>query len=80
MGIWRERKATKIEVLEFITEREIVSIHDLVEYFGYRYATANWRLWRLQKEGLVSKLGAVRGKWVLTEKGYSRLAYYGRLS
>lgn len=71
------RRATKIQVLKLMADKEIVSWRDLAEHFGYPYQTAKARLWRLQKEGLVSKLVVVRGKWVLTEAGYRRLAYYG---
>lgn len=77
MREWRPWIATKREVLKFIAERRIITWRDLVNYFGYKPSSAKYWLWRLQKEGLISKLVAVHGKWVLTEKGFERLDYYG---
>jgi hypothetical protein len=79
MQRWHPRRTTKIEVLELMAEKKIISWRDLTEYSGYPYHSAAARLWRPEKEDLVSKLVVVRGKWVLTEAGYRRLAYYRQL-
>jgi len=73
----RVRRATKIEVLEFIWKMEIVRIHDLVDRFGYTEGGACWRLVSLKKEGLVDN--EQKGEWTITDLGLKRLAYYGML-
>jgi len=69
---------TKLEILIFIKDREIIWIRDLVSEFGYRYWGAVSRLKRLCKEGLVTAFymrGLNQGRYVLTEKGYKRIDY-----
>ena len=68
-------KATKEEVLLFIRDREWLTIHDLMEQFGYRYKGAEKRLYRLAREGLATPW-IERGQWTLTQDGFRRLEYY----
>ena len=72
---WQPIKARKLEVLEFIHDREIVTAYDLMEQFGYRYSSARCRLCQLRKEGFIERLFG-RGEWGLTEKGYRKLDYH----
>jgi hypothetical protein len=75
-------KATKKEILDFIKRREIITPHDLIEWFGYTYSYACKRLSLLKKQGLVHDLGdtpsTYRGQWCLTDKGYERLYFLER--
>ena len=73
MGLWWSRRATKLEVLAFIREREVVGPMHLVDHFGYRYWGARKRLYNLSKQGLAVNIGV--GEWTLTEAGYERLFY-----
>jgi len=68
--------ASKLQVLEFMSERRIVWIYEIEQKFGYTYYSAKNRLRRLKKEGLV--INMTRGSWELTEEGYRRLRYYKR--
>ena len=68
--------ASRIEVLEFIKSKKIVSDYDLVDRFGYKENTASRKLYHLKDAGLVTSMGPNR--WVLTEEAYRRLRYYGR--
>jgi hypothetical protein len=77
MRDWRPVKATKLEVLDFIRNQEVVSIHSLMDWFGYSYSGANRRLWLLKREKLVVNIG--RGEWVLTDAGARKLDYHGML-
>jgi len=72
-----ERKANKISVLAFIHRREVVTWFDLTEEFGYTYWGAIKRLKTLLKQGLIKRIG--RGEYCLSEDGYDRLDYYGKL-
>lgn len=71
------KKATFIQILEFINKREVVSAFDLVEWFGYTlggaYSTLGW----LKKEHLV--INDRKGEWTITNRGIERLIHYGRL-
>jgi len=64
-----------MEVLSFFEEREVVTIHSLIDKFGYCYKGAESRLRLLHREGLIEPL-FVRGTWGLTRKGERRLIYY----
>lgn len=79
MRKWRPVRATKLEALNFIRKREIVTIHDLIDYYGYSYSGAKHRLLSLKKQGLIAALGVERGKYVLSELGFNKLKYHGRL-
>lgn len=70
-------KATKLELLEFINKREIVSHLDLVEWFNYTPGGAGKRLNALKIQGLV--INERRGEWTITDEGMRRLIYYGRI-
>ena len=70
-------KARKIDLLEFIYDREAVTADDLMEKFGYTYSGAHSRLSQLSKQGFIQQL--TKGWWCLTEKGYNKLDYHGVL-
>jgi len=69
-------KANKLQVLEFIKERQLIWVYELVQEFGYTDRSARDRLYRLKKAGLV--INMTRGCWELTEEGYRKLRYYGK--
>jgi len=71
------KKASKLLVLEFIREREIVTPLDLMNNFGYSRGGASWMLTWLKKQRLV--INDRRGEWTITDDGMRRLIYYGRL-
>lgn len=75
---WRPYKATKIDVLDFIHVKEVVTAHDLVDRFAYSYKGAKQRLWLLHREKLIQPLFQ-RGTWGLTELAFQRLEHYKRL-
>ena len=69
---------TKLELLQYIRGQEVVWIKTLSAHFGYTYWGAVSRLKRLCKEGLVVALyvrGLNQGRYVLTNRGFERLAY-----
>ena len=72
---WQPIKARKLQVLEFIYDREFVTAYDLMDRFGYRYSSARCRLSQLRKEGFTERLA--RGQWCLTDKAYRKLRYHG---
>ena len=69
----RPRRATKLEILQFIEGRRIINIFDLVERFGYTYYSAVNRLMLLRAQGLATSDG--RGHWVLADEGMRRLKW-----
>jgi len=69
----RPRRATKLEILQFIEGKRIIFIFDLVERFGYTYLSAVNRLRLLRAQGLTTSDG--RGHWVLTDEGMRRLKW-----
>jgi len=71
-------RASKNDVLKFIRRKEIIEVNDLVEEFGYSLPTARNKIIRLEKAGLVEKLGARRGAYCLTSEAHGRLEYYER--
>ena len=71
------KKATKLQVLEFIWKREIVTPFDLMDNFGYSRGGASWMLTWLKKQRLI--INDRRGEWTITDVGVGRLIYYGRL-
>ena len=71
------KRATKLEVLQFIYKREIISPSDLVNRFGYSRGGADWMLHWLKTQNLV--INERRGEWTITDTGIRRLIYYGRL-
>jgi len=73
MRKWRPWRATKLELLQFIKDRQIIFIYSLVEYFGYTYKSAQYRLNLLRRQGLATSDG--KGAWVLTEEGIRRLRW-----
>lgn len=68
--------ASKLDILEFIMKRKVISPYELLEKFHYSENSLRKLLYRLKKEGLV--LDMTRGSWELTEEGYRRLKYYGK--
>jgi len=73
MGQWRPRRATKVEILQFIEGKRIINIFDLVERFGNTYYSAVNRLRLLRAQGLATSDG--RGHWVLADEGMRRLKW-----
>jgi hypothetical protein len=74
-----ETRATKKEFLEFIEDREIVTAHQLTNWFGYSYSYACKRLSLLKKQGLVENPArSCRGQWCLTVKGCTRVDFLRR--
>ena len=71
------RKATKLELLQFIYQRGIVTRFDLMERFDYTPGGADSMLAWLKRQGLI--INDRKGEWTLTDSGISRLLYYGRL-
>ena len=69
-------KATKLDVLRFIWEREAIEAMDLVNEFGYTYDSARVRLNRLERARLVEKLGIRPGAYCLTNEAIWRLEYH----
>jgi len=74
---WQPIKARKIQVLEFIYDRKVVTSYDLMNRFGYTYSSSRCRLSQLRKEGFIANFD--RGQWCLTEKAYKKLRYHGIL-
>jgi len=72
-----KKKASKLDILEFVERKEIISPLDLVERFGYTLDGAGSMLSWLKRQKLV--INDRRGEWTLTDEGISRLIYYGRL-
>ena len=73
-----DNQPTKLEILTFIRDQEVVWIETLRAKFGYAYWGAVSRLRRLCKEGLVESLyarGLNKGRYLLTTKGAERLVY-----
>lgn len=68
-------KATKEEVLLFIRDREWITIHDLVNQFGYKYKGAEKRLYNLARESMITPW-IERGQWTLTQDGERKCQYY----
>lgn len=72
------KRALKLEVLEFIREKEIITALDLMNRFGYSRGGADWRLYSLKMQNLI--INERRGEYTITDTGLRRLSYYGRLS
>ena len=76
-GGWQLLKATKLIILEFVYDREMVTAFDLIEEFDYTYSSAHCRLSLLKKEGFVQRTGG--GHWCLSDRGYDKLDHSGIL-
>jgi predicted transcriptional regulator len=70
-------KATKLQLLEFINERGVVSRFEVVNRFGYTLGGADSMLAWLKRDGLA--INDRRGEWTITDLGLKRLIYYRRL-
>jgi len=73
-----DNQPTKLEILTFIRDQEVVWIKTLCAQFGYTYWGAVSKLKRLYKEGLVESLytrGLNQGRYVLSVRGHERLDY-----
>jgi Mn-dependent DtxR family transcriptional regulator len=68
-----ERVPTRIEILEFIRNRQFIQPWELADRFGYTHKFAKLKVHRLYRAGLIGN--TVRGKWNLTYKGLRRLEY-----
>jgi hypothetical protein len=73
----KRKKASKLEVLEFMWRNGVTGYTDLVNRFSYSEGGAAKALWRLKQQGLA--VNDRRGEWVVTDFGLKRLIYYGRL-
>ncbi len=71
-------KATKWEAMQFVRRKEIIEVSDLVEEFGYSPQVAHNKIIRLEKAGLLEKLGVRRGAFILSTKAHSKLEYHER--
>ena len=71
-----ELRVPKLELLRFIQLREVIDIMDLVNEYGFSYDSARNKLYRLEKQKLVEKLGIHRGAYCLTNEAYKKLEYY----
>jgi len=76
-GGWQLIKATKLTVLLFIYEREMVTAFDLIQQFDYTYISAHCRLSELKREGFIQRIGG--GHWCLSDRGYDKLDHSGVL-
>jgi len=72
----KEIKATKLDILEFISKRRLVWAYDLRDKFRYSPEYVRNLLYRLKKAGLI--INMTKGCWELTDLGYDKLRYYGR--
>lgn len=73
-----DKTPTKLEILSFISDQDVVWIETLSAYYGYTYWGAASRLKRLCKAGLVEPLyrrGLNQGRYLLTNKGIERIKY-----
>lgn len=70
------KRASKIQILEYINKKEIVTPLDLMNDFGYSSGGARWMLSWLKRQGLI--INDRRGEWTITDTGIRRLIYYGR--
>jgi hypothetical protein len=61
--------------LLFIKRCEIVCKNDLVQHFGYKPRSAEYRLYTLARDGLIIPIPTI-GKWRLSELGEKRYQYY----
>ena len=68
--------AEKLDLLEFIKERELVYAYEIEENFGYSHRSVPNTLTRLKKAGLI--INMTKGCWELTVEGYRKLEYYKR--
>lgn len=64
-------KANKLTILQFIKQKRLIWVYDLVEKFKYTDRSARQRLKRLKKQGLV--INMTRGCYELTEEGYKKI-------
>jgi len=71
------KKASKLEVLEFINKRGVISPFDLMERFGYTRGGASSMLSWLKREKLI--INDRKGEWTITDTGLRRLIYFRRL-
>jgi len=70
-------KAPKIDTLRFIAKMEVIQPGDLVARFKLSPTYVYVKLARLEKAGLIEKMGSVQeGAYCLTNKGYGRLRYH----
>ena len=64
-------KADKLTILQFIKQKRLIWVYDLVEKFKYTDKSARERLRRLKRQGLV--INMTRGCYELTEEGYKKI-------
>ena len=71
------KRATFLQILEFIYKREVITPFELIEQYGYTRGGATSMLVHLKRNGLI--INDRRGEWVITDRGVARLIYYGRI-
>ena len=71
------KKATFLQIVEFINKRDVITRLDLMEQFGYTCSGTGSTLTWLKRHGLV--INDRRGEWTITDKGVNWLIYHGRL-
>jgi Mn-dependent DtxR family transcriptional regulator len=69
-----KQKVSKRQILEFISNRRVIEYWELREKFNIADRTAENKLTKLKKEGLVINVPGSR--WILTVKGDRRVLYY----
>jgi len=70
-------KATKLELLEFINDREFIRATDLMNYFGYTRGGARSMLHWLKSQRLI--INDVKEQYTITNDGMRKLIYYGKV-
>ena len=70
---WQPLKASKLDVLGFIKDREVVTATSLMNEFGYTLSSAKCRLSQLHKERYIESY--CRGQWCLTQRGWDKVDY-----
>ena len=68
-------KATKVKLLKFIKNGEIITANDLVDHFGYKLESARVKLYTLAREGLIIPVPTADQRR-LSKLGEKRYQYY----
>lgn len=69
-------RASKLSILRFIRQKQVIEAGDLVNQYNYSLLTARNRIYRLQKAKLVEKVGIRVGIYCLTNEAIRRLEHY----
>jgi len=71
-------RASKLTILRFIRQKQVVEAGDLVNEYNYSLLTARNKIYRLQKAKLVEKVGIRVGTYCLTNEAIRRLKHHGQ--